>query len=84
MGLLSKAHPSQHEIEREEGQDIWVPWRWEVPGLAQWATDLGGCDSLMEFTNQEYYWAVHTRGFHGSGEGPGSCPVYKQHGLSDK
>lgn len=45
---------------------------------------LGLVHSPMEFTNQEYYWAVYTRGFHGSGEGPGSCPMYKQHGLSDK
>lgn len=47
--------------------------------------DLGGSNSPAEFINQEYSRAVlPRRGFHGSGEGPGSSCVDEQHSPGDE
>lgn len=47
--------------------------------------DLGGCNSPTEFTNQACSWTVlPRRGFHRSGEGPGSGREYEQHSPSDE
>lgn len=57
---------------------------WEAPGPAQWAQTWVGVNSPTEFTNQACSWAVlPRRGFHGSGEGPGSGCGYEQHSPSD-
>lgn len=54
--LTTEAHPRQREAEGDERHPGTVDR--EVPGPAQRAADLGGCNSPTELINKKYSWAV--------------------------